>query len=152
MLPSNKNNDTTISSDIHVQYVYGQWQYNSQMVVADNVPAPPIEGLQGILYDRGRSCELQDLNALPSLHLTTLFPNVSKVALIQRGDCFFSQKILNAQLDGASAAIVYNNVSFDDDPDSDHNMVIYSLFFFHLLSSLNVMILRKTLLIYKYFI
>ncbi|KAI9264382.1 hypothetical protein BDA99DRAFT_559648 [Phascolomyces articulosus] len=123
MLPSNKKNDTIVSG-IHVQYVYGQWQYSKQLVVADNVPAPPAEGLQGILYDRGKSCEAHDPNALPSPLLTTLFPNVSKIALIQRGGCFFSQKLLNAQLDGASAAIIYNNISFDDDPDMERGMCI----------------------------
>ncbi|KAI9479554.1 hypothetical protein BDB00DRAFT_793197 [Zychaea mexicana] len=119
MLPSSKNNGI----NAHVQFVYGQWQYNSQLVVADNVPNPPAEGLQGILYDRGKSCEANDPDALPSSSLA-IFPNVSKVALIQRGGCFFSQKLLNAQLDGADAAIIYNNVSFDQVLDADRGMCI----------------------------
>ncbi|KAI8145991.1 hypothetical protein BJV82DRAFT_655498 [Fennellomyces sp. T-0311] len=119
MLPS--ATDTTVSAQ--VQIVYGEWQYNKQLVQTTNVPDPPIQGLQGILYDRGQSCQLNDPNALPSSVFSS-FPNVSKVALIQRGGCFFSQKLLNAQLDGASAAIVYDNITFDQDPQASQGMCI----------------------------
>lgn len=46
-----------------------------------------------------------------------------KIALIRRGQCFFTQKLLHAQLDGAIGAIVYDNVSFADDPLATYGMV-----------------------------
>lgn len=46
-----------------------------------------------------------------------------KIALIRRGQCFFNQKLLYAQLDGAIGAIVYDNVSFADDPLATYGMV-----------------------------
>lgn len=74
---------------------------------------------QGVLYDRGNSCDDHPRDALP----IRIQSNVPKIALIRRGECYFTQKLLNAQQDGASAAIVYDNATFDQDPSSSTGMV-----------------------------
>ncbi|KAG0178798.1 hypothetical protein DFQ29_003010 [Apophysomyces sp. BC1021] len=98
---------------------YEDWQVNKNIYTSDNTPMAPKEGLRGILYDRGLSCEttpVRNIVALPS--------NVTKIALIRRGDCPFTHKLLLAQLDGASAVVVYNNISFDNDPYASYGMAV----------------------------
>ncbi|CDH51653.1 predicted protein [Lichtheimia corymbifera JMRC:FSU:9682] len=89
-------------------------------MVTEHVPSPPKEGLQGVLYDRGNSCDDHPQDALP----IRIQSNVPKIALIKRGECYFTQKLLNAQKDGASAAIVYDNATFDQDPSSSTGMFV----------------------------
>lgn len=55
--------------------------------------------LHGDVVHVGRGCPGDDYLADP----------VGKIALIERGLCFFSEKIARAQAAGATAAIVYNN-------------------------------------------
>lgn len=76
--------------------------------------------LQGILYDRGLSCSVNVSDALP---VPTNFHNLPKIALIKRGQCFFSQKLLYAQMDGAIGVIVFDNMSFSEDPVAQYGMV-----------------------------
>ncbi|KAI9027188.1 hypothetical protein CLU79DRAFT_844001 [Phycomyces nitens] len=80
--------------------------YISQEAAA-NLTLPPRDGLEGILYNRGLSC-----NAEPLTITEEGFPKIPLIALIQRGGCTFASKILLAQKHGAVAVIVY-----DRDPD-----------------------------------
>lgn len=76
---------------------------------------------QGILYDRGLSCSVNASDdALPA---PPNFYNLPRIALIKRGQCFFVQKLLYAQMDGAVGAIVYDNMSFASDPTAKYGMV-----------------------------
>ena len=52
-----------------------------------------------------------DNSANPNWACETITSNVSgKIALIDRGSCFFANKVYNAQLAGAIAAIIVNNI------------------------------------------
>ena len=52
-----------------------------------------------------------DNTSNPTLCCSSLINNLTnKIALIDRGDCFFANKVYNAQLAGAKAAIIINNV------------------------------------------
>ena len=52
-----------------------------------------------------------DNTITPNLCCSSLVNNLTnKIALIDRGDCFFVNKVYNAQLAGAKAAIIINNV------------------------------------------
>lgn len=75
-----------------------------------------------MLYDRGNSCSIKLPDLIP-FHVPSSVPAPVKVALIKRSDCPFSQQLLNAQQDGAKAAIVYDNVSFENDPRAKYGMV-----------------------------
>jgi subtilisin family serine protease len=56
-------------------------------------------GVSGHFYDCGKGISIGDFP-----------PGVSgNIALIERGEVYFSQKVTNAQLAGAIAAVVYNN-------------------------------------------
>ncbi|RUO95493.1 hypothetical protein BC936DRAFT_143911 [Jimgerdemannia flammicorona] len=66
---------------------------------------------QGILYNRGLSCTLKTVESLAA---PTLPPNFKRIALIMQGNCTLEQKLLNAQLDLADGAIVYNNMPSGD--------------------------------------
>jgi hypothetical protein len=73
------------------------------------------------LYDRGLSCSAEVSDALP---IPWQFHDLPKIALIKRGQCFFSQKLLYAQMDGAIGAIVYDNMTFADEcRDSNHTLL-----------------------------
>ena len=53
----------------------------------------------------------QDASANPNLACETIVNDVNgKIAVIDRGSCFFVDKVYNAQLAGAKAAIIINNV------------------------------------------
>ncbi|KAF9158422.1 hypothetical protein DFQ26_007654, partial [Actinomortierella ambigua] len=66
----------------------------------------PKDGISGILFDMGYACQAGMGNTtLPQVD----FANLTKVALIRRGDCNFRTKIINASLQGAAASLVYNN-------------------------------------------
>lgn len=52
-----------------------------------------------------------DNSTSPNLCCSTIVNNITnKIALIDRGDCFFVNKVYNAQLAGAKAAIIINNI------------------------------------------
>lgn len=51
-----------------------------------------------------------DNSTNPTLCCSSLINNLTnKIALIDRGDCFFANKVYNAQIAGAKAAIIINN-------------------------------------------
>ncbi|KAJ2964357.1 hypothetical protein NQZ79_g708 [Umbelopsis isabellina] len=102
-------------------FVYGEWSYKDNILGTPNTMIPPEGGLRGILYDRGLSCSAEVSDALP---IPWQFHDLPKIALIKRGQCFFSQKLLYAQMDGAIGAIVYDNMTFTDDPLSQYGMTI----------------------------
>lgn len=61
---------------------------------------------KGILYNRGEACALH----LPNASTFIFQGNMSKIALIEQStNCYLVDKIMNAERDGAVAAIVYNN-------------------------------------------
>ncbi|KAF8928297.1 hypothetical protein EDD21DRAFT_204197 [Dissophora ornata] len=80
-------------------------------VIADSASIPK-SGLSGVLYDMGYACQpgFDPNTTLPTPNLYGL----PKIALIRRGGptnetaCTFRLKLLNAQGDGAIAAIVFN--------------------------------------------
>lgn len=64
----------------------------------------PGQALTGAIADVGRACNGDPLATDPS----------GKVALMERGACAFSDKVVNALAAGAVAAIVYNNAAGGD--------------------------------------
>ena len=75
---------------------------STQMIVAD-----PLNGCMGTNVNMdGRATEVG------SADWTGNFADGSmdgKIALIQRGACFFTSKVINAQNAGAVGAVIYNN-------------------------------------------
>ncbi|KAG0094099.1 hypothetical protein BGZ93_006127 [Podila epicladia] len=73
----------------------------------------PKEGMLGLLYDMGYGCQ-QGFNANTTLRTPNLF-GFPKIALIRRGgptegeSCKFREKLVNAESNGAIAALIYNN-------------------------------------------
>ncbi|CAO3672490.1 unnamed protein product [Umbelopsis vinacea] len=102
-------------------FVYGEWSFKDGILETANTPSAPDGGLRGVLYDRGLSCSVNVSDALP---VPTNFHNLPKIALIKRGQCFFSQKLLYAQMDGAIGVIVFDNMSFSEDPVAQYGMTI----------------------------
>ncbi|KAF7721849.1 hypothetical protein EC973_004057 [Apophysomyces ossiformis] len=96
-----------------------EWQIDKNVFTTEETPMAPQEGLRGILYDRGLSCE-----SMPTQTTVTIPSNMTKIALIGRGDCPFTHKLLLAEMDGASAVIVYNNITFDSDQYASYGMAI----------------------------
>eukprot|EP00898_Chlorokybus_atmophyticus_P005410 jgi/Chlat1/5870/Chrsp4S06374 len=66
----------------------------------------PLEGIQGILLEALPNDACSPLTPPPA---AALDPSLPWFALIVRGQCPFETKVLNAQLAGAAAAIVYND-------------------------------------------
>jgi minor extracellular serine protease Vpr len=74
------------------------YQNGSGPVISTAVPATPVTDV-ATLDGNGLAC-----SALPAGSLT------GRIALIERGTCFFSIKVNNASDAGARAVVVYNNV------------------------------------------
>ncbi|ORZ05991.1 hypothetical protein BCR42DRAFT_427435 [Absidia repens] len=89
-------------------------------------------GLRGVLYDRGHSCSLTasiiNNDALPSpIHNSSNTAVIQKVALIKDGGrCAFRDKIMNAQMDGASACIIYPEQPNSSQPFQTQNENLYN--------------------------
>ncbi|KAG2185403.1 hypothetical protein INT44_002194 [Umbelopsis vinacea] len=113
--------DNAVDIDSSQASVYGEWSFKENIMETPNTPSTPDEGLTGILYDLGLACSANASDALPP---PSSLDSMPKIALIRRGQCFFSQKLLHAQMDGAIGAIVYDNVSFADDPLANYGMSI----------------------------
>jgi Zn-dependent M28 family amino/carboxypeptidase len=60
-------------------------------------PSTPPGGLRARVVASGDGCSREDFGAVRGL-----------IALVERGDCFFSQKAANAQTAGAAGVLVYN--------------------------------------------
>ena len=68
---------------------------------------------QGVLYDRGLSCELENTSDTP---LPPLLTDQRKIALVRRGNCSFADKVIYSQMDGAVGVIIYDQIPFEKDP------------------------------------
>ncbi|KAG2210053.1 hypothetical protein INT47_003489 [Mucor saturninus] len=89
--------------------------FKSGIVPFENLTQPSTSGLQGILYDRGYSC---DLNSSFDVARPTLYTG-QKIALVQKGgDCDFYKKVYTSQLDGAVGVIIYDSIPFREDDES----------------------------------
>ena len=64
----------------------------------DYSPSTPQGGLTGTLAAAGDGCQTSDFSGVSG-----------RIALVERGTCFFAIKAVNAERAGASAVIVYNN-------------------------------------------
>ncbi|KAI8884823.1 hypothetical protein K501DRAFT_312353 [Backusella circina FSU 941] len=90
--------------------IYENTVYDKSVFPIDNTPEVPSDGLRGILYDSGDSCN-HKIKRTPLPSIIKKY-NITKIALIkQTGNCFLAQKILNAQLEGASGVVIYHNAS-----------------------------------------
>ncbi|KAI8376097.1 uncharacterized protein BYT42DRAFT_605754 [Radiomyces spectabilis] len=128
-------NGTSITKD--AQFVYGEWHYHRGVSSTLNTPDAPKDGLQGILYDRGLSCSAHVIEALNPPLPDSMAANISKIALVRRGGCDFTRKLRFAQMDGANAVIVYDNVTSEDsvktyDIEVQPNSVSIPAYFVHL--------------------
>ena len=83
-------------------------------------PKPTYDTFSGDVVFVGRGCPA---GSVTGSNLEDSYPpNVAgKIALIERGGCRFDYKVLQAQLKGAAAAIVFNNVRTP--PDSSEALV-----------------------------
>lgn len=76
---------------------------------------------QGVLYDRGLSCQLDNVSNTPAPALLT---DQNKIALVKRGNCTFTDKVLYSQMDGAVGVIIYNNIPFEKDPHAGIMVIV----------------------------
>ncbi|KAI8332165.1 hypothetical protein EDC96DRAFT_526695 [Choanephora cucurbitarum] len=91
-------------------------EFKSGIVPFDNLTQPPSSGLEGILYDRGYSCQP---DASFGFKRPDLLNMSSKIALVKKGGgCSFYQKVYLSELDGASGVIIFDDIAFRDDDNS----------------------------------
>jgi len=87
-------------------------------------PALTLGGVTGdiVVADPARACDID-------LPFTNAASMAGKIVLVDRGDCFFTEKVRNAQDEGAIAVIVANNVSSGMSPmgGSDASITIPSV-------------------------
>jgi hypothetical protein len=76
--------------------------------VGSNAELEQGEQITGTPRFVGRACDVDGALPLPAANGT-----VAPIALIERGECTFSEKIQNAQDAGYTAAVVFNNVRTD---------------------------------------
>ncbi|KAF7722886.1 Cullin-associated NEDD8-dissociated protein 1 [Apophysomyces ossiformis] len=86
--------------------------YDSNVSPAVNLTQPNKNGLRGILVDRDLSCNETPADIIAS---PINQQDIPRIALIKRGQCSFTEKLLFAQKYGAVGAIVYdNNTMYDN--------------------------------------
>ncbi|KAG0178219.1 hypothetical protein DFQ29_003791 [Apophysomyces sp. BC1021] len=85
--------------------------YKQNIVPNTNLTQPETEGRSGILYDRGLSCSSNSSGISPP----ALLKDQQKIALVRRGECSFTTKVINCQQDNAIAVIIYDDVPFEKD-------------------------------------
>ncbi|KAJ2446179.1 hypothetical protein IWW43_001138 [Coemansia sp. RSA 1935] len=96
---------------------------HSVLFLPSAAPAPPF-----IIANNTLVVSPTD-NTGSALACTNITNDLSgKVALIQRGECTFSEKALNAQNAGAVAVVIYNNVDGMVDMAFDSNILIPGAF------------------------
>ncbi|CAO3656364.1 unnamed protein product [Mucor fragilis] len=102
--------------------VLHQKDYKSGIVPFENLTTPDASGLEGTLYDRGYSCQLNaSFNVKPPS--VSFLP--SKIALVKKGGgCNFYDKVYYSQLDGAKGVIIYDDIPFRDDDTSGSMKII----------------------------
>ncbi|OAD07899.1 hypothetical protein MUCCIDRAFT_104849 [Mucor lusitanicus CBS 277.49] len=102
--------------------VLHQKDYKSGIVPFENLTAPDASGLEGTLYDRGYSCQL---NASFNVRPPSVSFLPSKIALVKKGGgCNFYDKVYYSELDGAKGVIIYDDVPFRDDDTSGSMKII----------------------------
>ncbi|KAL9551082.1 hypothetical protein MBANPS3_004436 [Mucor bainieri] len=102
--------------------VLHQKDYKSGIVPFENLTAPDASGLEGTLYDRGYSCQL---NASFNVRPPSVSFLPSKIALVKKGGgCNFYEKVYYSELDGAKGVIIYDDVPFRDDDTSGSMKII----------------------------
>jgi len=78
---------------------------------ADFGPAPPGGGLSGMLAEALDPSDGAGASTRDACSPLSNGPDVAgRIALVERGTCVFTEKVLNAQQAGAVGVIVYNNV------------------------------------------
>lgn len=83
--------------DLVLNYTGGFHSSNHANYGAQQLVSNHLEGRQVVVSEPLRACD-------------TIRVNMSeKIALIQRGDCYFSTKVFNAEQQGAVAAIIFNS-------------------------------------------
>ncbi|KAL1923273.1 uncharacterized protein VTP21DRAFT_8253 [Calcarisporiella thermophila] len=90
----------------HVDIASPSREYAEGVHDTPHLRTPDKGGLKGILYDRALGCELNPTDAIPA---APLIAGTSRIALISRGNCSFEDKLIMAQQDGATGAIIYSN-------------------------------------------
>ncbi|KAL7309499.1 hypothetical protein PS15m_010370 [Mucor circinelloides] len=102
--------------------VLHQKDYKSGIVPFENLTAPDASGLEGTLYDRGYSCQL---NASFNVRPPSVSFLPSKIALVKKGGgCNFYEKVYYSELDGAKGVIIYDDIPFRDDDASGSMKII----------------------------
>ncbi|ORX56903.1 hypothetical protein DM01DRAFT_1238084 [Hesseltinella vesiculosa] len=94
----------TNTSNIDIPAANGtNTQKNDRNIIQCNNVTPPESGLEGILYDRGTSCQLNTTDIIPPL-----LTDQPKIALVQAGgECNLTEKAWFSALDGAQAVVAY---------------------------------------------
>ncbi|KAI8063879.1 hypothetical protein BC940DRAFT_335607 [Gongronella butleri] len=105
------NSNATGAGHVRTSSVISEKKYTKHLVLLKNTPTPPESGLQGVLYEADASCKRRPSGSQP------LYANISRVALIQTGECDIVEKIQRVQQDGAYAAIIYSNQSATSSSD-----------------------------------
>lgn len=86
-----------------------------------------VHAKKGILYNRGEACALH----LPNTSTLIFQNNMSRVALIEQStNCYLIDKIMNAERDGAVAAIIFSNSTVSN----RQPMVIFELAYIYIVA------------------
>lgn len=94
--------------------------FKSGIIPFDNLTQPATSGLEGTLYDRGDSCQINSSFLVKRPVIST----ERKIALVNnKGDCSFYDKVYNSELDGADGVIIYDDKPFRDDDTSGSNKI-----------------------------
>ena len=96
----NGNATLTINSPASIAGVYSGFQSNSEL----GLDVPLTEDL--VLVDDGSAAPTEGCGTLVNAAEIN-----GKIAVVERGECFFVEKIMNAQDAGAIAVIIINNVA-----------------------------------------
>lgn len=104
-LYSNSTAITSIAPDVYAI------KFSKRLVLIENLPIASTEGTEGVLYNREDSCTpntIQQSIPLPFYAVDPKSAKVPKIAFIKSGSCTVYEKILNAQIEGAIGAIIYD--------------------------------------------
>lgn len=125
--PSTMDGSFAVASYNNDKFSFYELKYNGKGFFSNGTPEEnPVDFSKGFKYETeyeyvdcgfgfGLNDEKDQGNDFEGINLT------GKIALVQRGDSSFSEKIRNAQDAGAVAVIVGNN---DPDPDANFGMLV----------------------------